>query len=183
MSERLSLRAFARRQGVALSAVQRAIADGRLAQAVGRDEQGRPCIVDAERAAAEWEANTRPRVAAGKAAAGRPAGAAEGSQAPADAAGAGSPLAAATLRERLARARAIELETAMKERELVPAREAEIRWTGYVVGCKTKLLGVPSRAKQRLPQLSVGDLAVLDELVREALEELADDQAPAGARA
>jgi len=43
-----------------------------------------------------------------------------------------------------------------------------------VVGTRTHLLGLPTRAKQRLPHLSNADLGVLDGLVRESLEELAD---------
>lgn len=38
---------------------------------------------------------------------------------------------------------------------------------------RTKLLGVPSRAKQSMPELSIDQVTKLDELIREALTELA----------
>src|SRR5580765_8555797 len=63
MPARLSLSALARTLGVRLSAVQRAIADGRLTKAsVGRDRKRRPFIRDPEAARVEWEARTRPRI-------------------------------------------------------------------------------------------------------------------------
>ena len=63
VAAKFSLRAFSRARGVTLSAVQRAIAEGRLTEAsVGRDERGRPFIRDLALAAAEWEARTRPYV-------------------------------------------------------------------------------------------------------------------------
>lgn len=40
---------------------------------------------------------------------------------------------------------------------------------------RTKLLGVPSRLRQRCPHLSRDDTNAVDDLIREALEELATD--------
>jgi phage terminase Nu1 subunit (DNA packaging protein) len=152
-----SLSAFARAEGWALPSVRLAIRMGRLTSAsVQRDLRGRWMILDAEKARAEWAAHTRPRVKANGAA----------TPAPSD-------LAAATLRERLARAEAFELQTARKKRELVPAAEVETRWAGMVLQARTTLLGLPTRARQRLPHLGAADLVVLEGLVREVLEELA----------
>jgi phage terminase Nu1 subunit (DNA packaging protein) len=157
VTEPLSLRAFARSQGVSLPAVQRAIKAGRLTVAsVGEDARGRPVILDAETAAAEWAAHTRVRVDSRKG---------NGGDAP-------SRLAEATLRERNARGDLFELEYARKKRLVVPAKEVDLRWSGLVVAARTKLLGLPSRAKGRLPHLTVADLGVLEALIREALEEL-----------
>ena len=39
---------------------------------------------------------------------------------------------------------------------------------------RMKLLGVPSRARSRLPHLTLDDVAVIEELQREALEELSE---------
>jgi hypothetical protein len=153
----VSLRAFARARGVTLSSVQRAIAAGRLTkQSVGQDAKGRPVITDPELATQEWEAHTRPRVDSRK-----------GN-------GLGEPtrLATATLRERNARAEIFELDAAKRKGVLVPRAEFELAWSAHVVAARTKLLGIPSRAKQLLPHLTVSDLAVLDRLIREALEEL-----------
>jgi phage terminase Nu1 subunit (DNA packaging protein) len=156
----LSLRAFARSQGVTLPAVQRAIKAGRLTKAsVGEDEHGAPVILDETTAAAEWAAHTRVRVDSRKGT------------------GASSPtrLAEATMREREARADAIEMENDRKKRLVVPAREVDLRWSGLVVSARTKLLGLPSRFKQRAPETLASALIVLEALIREALEELAAD--------
>lgn len=57
----MSLRAYARHRGDALSAVQKAIADGRVsAGAVRRDETGRLTGIDQEIADRDWASNTDP---------------------------------------------------------------------------------------------------------------------------
>ena len=164
----MSLRAFARGRGVSLGAVQRAIGDGRLtAASVGQDARGRPIITDPARATQEWAAHSRPRLLNAPAGPGR---------------GPPSALAGATMRERWARARAMEFELARKRRDVVPAAEVELRWAGLVVAARTAILGIPSRAKGRLPHLTATDLAVLEALIREALGELAGPaQTAAGA--
>ena len=42
---------------------------------------------------------------------------------------------------------------------------------------RTKILGIPTKAKQRIPDLDVDAIEVLDAIVRETLEDLAG-QAP-----
>lgn len=149
-----SVAAFARWLGVTTKAVREAAKAGRLGpESATRDQQGRLLILDAARARAEWDP-----ARAGKA--GREI-------APPSA------LAAATLRERLARAEAFELETARKRRLLVPAADVEARWAAIGIRIRTTLLGLPTRARQRLPHLGAKDLVVLEGLVRELLEELA----------
>ena len=155
----MALRAFARRLGVALSAVQRAITEGRVT-AVTWNTKGHAQISDPVVARQQWQDHTRPRVVAGQNGHGRKA----------------SGLALATQRERDARAKLAELEYARKSRELVPARDVEVRWSARVVAARTTLLGLPTRAKQRLPHLTVKDLAELDTLVREALDELSQKE-------
>jgi phage terminase Nu1 subunit (DNA packaging protein) len=55
---RLSLRGLARRLGVNLFAVQKAIASGRLSKCLGRDARGTVQVVDVELALQEWADNT-----------------------------------------------------------------------------------------------------------------------------
>lgn len=154
-----SLRAFARWRQLDEKAVRKAIAAGRLSdQVVGR-VKGRPVILDPVKAWAEWQAHTRPRVDSRK----------ENTDA-----GKPSELAAATLRERIARAEAFELETARKKGLLVSAVEVERRWATIGAQLRSGLLGLPTRARQRLPHLSAKDVLLLDRMVREVLEELAD---------
>jgi len=143
---------------VRLSSVQRAIKTGRVTS-VGEDAKGRPVILDPAQAAAEWKARTRPRVDSRKV-----------GQAPGDP----NALEAATLRERLARAESFELETARKKGLLVSAADVERRWVTIGTEIRNGLLGLPTRARQRVPHLSARDLLVLERLVREVLEALAD---------
>lgn len=70
MSERMSLREFARQNRVGEKAVRKAVGSGRLRASVGRDERGRPFIADPALAAEEWTKNarkTRTRSASGRA--------------------------------------------------------------------------------------------------------------------
>jgi hypothetical protein len=79
--------------------------------------------------------------------------------------------------QRLKKERALASMAELKYREaalqLIPARDVERQLTGYLSSCKTRLLAIPSRAKQDLPHLTTTDLAVFERLVREALEERA----------
>lgn len=64
MADWVSLREFARRQGVTLQAVQKAIATHRIsAAAVQREDSGRLRAVDADQAAIDWHRNTDPELA------------------------------------------------------------------------------------------------------------------------
>jgi phage terminase Nu1 subunit (DNA packaging protein) len=77
-----------------------------------------------------------------------------------------------------ARREEVELRLAVKRGELVSLRDVEQRMARGIIQARTHLLGLPTRAKQRLPHLAPGDLTVLDALVREALEELASGVPP-----
>jgi len=73
------------------------------------------------------------------------------------------------------KAELLELDRQAKEKVLVPAAEVELRWVEIVTIARTKLLGLPSKAKQRIPDLDSNAMACLDDIVREALEELAGE--------
>ena len=165
----MSLRRFAEWAGVSLKAVQRRIEAGALPTSTQKI-LGDWMVLDAELAIAEWQAHTRPRVSS------ELDGAEDDDPPTPTALAATSPLAAAALRERLARAETMELELKRRSGEVVPIRHVEMRWTARVLGARTKFLGFPTQAKQRLPHLTVADLAVLDQLVREVLEELAGER-------
>lgn len=81
----------------------------------------------------------------------------------------------ATERARLAAAqrRRVELQIAAEERRLVNADQVKVKFVGMVTAAKNRLLAVPSKAKSRIPTLTVADVEVLEALVAEALEELA----------
>lgn len=58
---------------------------------------------------------------------------------------------------------------------LVEAAGVEKQLRDVFTQCKVKLLGIPTQAIQRLPHLSTSDVAVIEELIREALTALAEE--------
>lgn len=151
-------------------AVSEAIKNGRLVKSVVRDEFGSPKIADPDLADREWEANTdsakRANAAGGvdrEAAAPRRELGEDGVET----------VASSTQRLKSAQADLAELKLKEAQRELVPSRDVESRFVNVFTSCKTRLLAIPSRARQAMPHLSNADVAALDALVREALEELA----------
>lgn len=164
----LSLRAFARHRkeaglsGGSLRAVQVAIQTGRLARSVVLDSKGEKKISDAAAADAEWAASTNEdRVPL------------SGPTAPAVEGDSFTPLSAARARKAAAEAEVAELELAERRGQLVRADEVEARLVRVFVNCRTKLLDVPSRAFERDPSLSEDQVALVDSLIHEALEDLA----------
>ena len=70
-------------------------------------------------------------------------------------------------------ARLAEIDVEEREKLLVPSEEVKNAWIQLVTIAKTKVLGIPTKAKQRIPDLDKGAMALLDEIVRETLEDLA----------
>lgn len=71
------------------------------------------------------------------------------------------------------KANLLELDRKTKEGQLLRREDAEQAWNAAVNITRTKVLGVPSRAKQQIPHLSPDEVEVVRDLLREALEELA----------
>lgn len=72
-----------------------------------------------------------------------------------------------------------ELARQEKERELLRREDVETAWGQAVNLTKTKLLGVASTVRQRIPHLEVEEVEVIRDLIREALEELASGEVAA----
>jgi hypothetical protein len=72
------------------------------------------------------------------------------------------------------KAELLELERKEKEGLLVRAADVEAKWVEVITISRTKVLGIPSKAKQRIPDLTQDQVVVLEDIVREALEELAE---------
>ena len=170
----LSLRAYAKRRNVSAEAVSKAITAGRLRESVvqvGRQ----PKIADPELADREWEANTRPRVDR------PPPAPAPLAPAPDDVANVPDYFVsrarreAAAARREAAQAELSELEVAERKGELVSVAKAREDVIAKFTIVRTRMLGVPSRVAQRLPHVAVEVVPIVEELVREALEELAAD--------
>lgn len=188
----LTLTAYARLRGVSVKSVSRAIAAGRLVQSVGRDHLGRPTIVDVDLAGREWNANTQRRAepngapepaSSARAAVGPPPqGVAAASPRPsADDLPPGIPplntsraiRAHALARRDTTHADIADVELAKLRGRLVDADAARADVEQAYSLVKTRLLRVPSDLAQRLPHLAAEVVPVLEELQRQALEELA----------
>lgn len=174
----MSIRAYAKRRGVSHVAVLNAIKKGRLGAGV---QDGR--IVDPDLADKEWERRTdlsrAPSAVKERAKASPPASSGSPSSLPAPSGGApsaheGMSLTEASATEKIWRAKLAELKYRQDAGELVPAKEVETRLQSLFTRIRTKLLGIPTRAKQAMPHLEPKDLGLFEQLVRETLEELAD---------
>ena len=71
----------------------------------------------------------------------------------------------------------LEIERRQKEGHLVERVEVEKAWGQSVAIVKTALLGVPSKAKERIPHLTLDEIEVITVLIRDALEEVSNDAA------
>lgn len=195
MAEGLSLREFGRQLDVTGEAVRKAIKTGKIpAECVTHDEKGWPRIIDPQRAAEAWGRNRSPTMVRDKAA--LAAGAKRGwaqrrgedpppedeadEAAPPPAGGpplrAGSNLPSITESKAITeayKARMAKLEYEEKAGKLVNADQVKVKFVSMVTAAKTKLMGVPSKAKSRIPTLTVRDIEVLEDLIAEALEEVA----------
>ena len=71
------------------------------------------------------------------------------------------------------KANLLELDRKQKEALLLPAEQVEKVWANAITIARTKLLAVPTRARQQIPHLTLEEVAIVEELIRESLEELA----------
>lgn len=151
--------------------LSRAVKTGRLVRSIVRDERGQPKIADLELARRELAASTdlskAPGYVKARATGGEGAPPPEGLEAPLD-----LNLAYETARKMYWQAGESELKVRTRAGELVEAKKITERVFGVFTRLRTKLLGLPTRAKQQLPHLSTKDVAMVDSLIREALEEL-----------
>lgn len=150
----MSIRAYARHRGVNHSAVRRAIQSGRLAACLAYPG-GKPQIADPELADREWEASRRPR-------------ADDPPQPPSE------DYQAARARRESALATLAEMERDERAGRLIDADRARAEVIDVFTQVRTKLLGIPHRLKQRRPELDAAAVREVDDLIREALEALAD---------
>lgn len=146
--------------GATHGAVQAAIRSGRLVKAV---VDGR---INAAIADAEWAGTTlEDRVPLTG-----PTAPDDDDELPADV----PSLKESRARREAAEAALAEIELAEKRRELVLAADVESKLVNVFSRCKTKLLGVPSRARQRDPGLSGQQVKLFESLIREALDDLSE---------
>lgn len=82
-------------------------------------------------------------------------------------------------RSEFEKANLLELQRKTQEGELLRRDDVQQAWSQAVNLTRTKLLGVPSTVKQRIPHLEVEEIEVITSLIREALEELAGGEVTA----
>lgn len=161
---RISLRAFARRRSVSLTAVQKAIRSGRLRASIGRDARG-PFVRDVALADLEWAAGaSKPANGGG--------GKARVSATPVAAAlgGAGT-LVAAQVRVADGRALALDLANRRKSGELLDAATVEREAFEVARVLRERILNVPDRLADLGPVVRARIRAEL----RQALGAVADE--------
>ncbi len=76
-------------------------------------------------------------------------------------------------RSEFEKANILEMDRKAKANMLLPREEVGQAWDAAVNITRTVMLGVPSKAKQRIPHLTPDEVAVLMDLIREALSGLA----------
>lgn len=86
----------------------------------------------------------------------------------------GMSLAEATRLEKMWKASIAELDYRERRGELVSAKAVADKLAGLFTLCRTKMLGVSTRARQAMPELTTKQIATYDKLIREALEQLSD---------
>ena len=74
------------------------------------------------------------------------------------------------------KANLLELDRKTKEGLLLRREDVDQAWNQAVNLTRTKLLGVPSTVKQRIPHLELEEVELITALIREALEELASGE-------
>jgi len=153
----------ARALGVSPGAITKAVKEGRLS--VVQSHDGRE-MINGETLRSEWDARTQAKM--------RPVTARRQAPRPRHQSGDVPDYNESRARTEYLKAELLELERAQKEGELISAEEVSKKWGELVAIARTKVLGVPSKAKQRIPDFPQDAFVILEDIVREALEELAD---------
>lgn len=199
MSEGISLRDFGRQIGVTGEAVRKAIADGRIPKdCVGQRVVGAgkvwPVIIDARRAAQHWGKNADATQVRDKAV--MSAGAKRGWQKrrgedpgdddlydddppPDRQTGKGGGPSYNDIRKvtESYKAKLARLEYEEKSGKLVDAEAIAVAEVTMLTSLRNRLRGVPSEAKSRIPHLTIDEIEVLEELIDQALNDTADEDA------
>lgn len=82
----------------------------------------------------------------------------------------------ATRRLKIEQAKHAQLKRLKEEGESMSREDVRKTWNRGVITVKTRLLALANTAKQRMPHLNPEDVVTIDELVREALVEIANGE-------
>lgn len=204
MADGISLREFGRQVGVSGEYVRRAVKDGKIpADCVGEiiltSGKPRPVITDPARAAEHWGRNrdvTQVRDKSAMAAGARRGWAQRRGEEPgpsntlklngANHAGGGDgdddgdvdglpSITKSKRRTEFYKSEDARLDHEERRGLLVNAEQVKAGFVNMVTLAKTRLMGVPSKAKARIPTLTVHDIEILEDLIADALTEIATD--------
>ena len=64
------------------------------------------------------------------------------------------------------KAELLDIERKQKEQQLVDSKQVQAKWLEVISIAKNKVLGIPSKAKQRIPELDVSAMNCLEYIVR-----------------
>ena len=161
-----TLRAYARHRAVNPSQVSRAVRSGRLSNSVTWTNR-RPWINDVALADREWAAATDlTKAPASVLDRDRNQGADDGSGHVSD----------YVAREKFWRSKNAQLEYERKTGMLINAQSVEELWADKVTLCRTQLLALPRKLKALIPDLTLHQVNIIDQQVREALQVLASGE-------
>jgi len=174
----LSVSAYAKHRRIGSSAVRYAIETGRLDGAIRRGDRGRYWIVDVAKADQLWADGRRAKLPSRERADGSVQ--AEVEPDPDD----GPRVSyqesraererAAAVRE-AANAEVAQIDLALKRGRVVDAVEARARIVDLLSTVRTRVLAVPYKLGQVIPELGPNGVKAAEKLIREALEALADE--------
>jgi hypothetical protein len=175
----LTVPKYAAHRGKDPSAVRYAIREGKLQKSITRD--GNRILIDADLADKEWNTRfdpTSPDDAPNSRGSSSPAGKKKKKSEwdPEDPHDTSMLVPINVSRMRIA-AHEAELARIKVEKEmgkLIPVEDIEKQWIKLATTTKTKVLGIPSKARQRIPELTDSQYAVLEQITREALEEISE---------
>jgi hypothetical protein len=165
------MREYARMRGVSVVAVSKAVKTKRISLVRGK--------IDPAKADKEWAANTQPGQRAAKARRKAPSSKVD-AMPPAVGELPGIPepepntYAAARAKREELHLKSEQMDFDLKMGELVRASDIRERLAKLHTEAKTRLLGVASKCKARIPQLSAIDVSIIEDLIREALGEIAN---------
>jgi hypothetical protein len=175
----LTVPKYAAHRGKDPSAVRYAIREGKLQKSITRD--GNRILIDADLADKEWSTRfdpTSPDDTPNSRGSSSPAGKKKKKSEwdPEDPYDTSMLVPINVSRMRIA-AHEAELARIKVEKEmgkLIPLEEIDKQWVKLATTTKTKVLGIPSKARQRIPELTDAQYAILESISREALEEISD---------
>jgi phage terminase Nu1 subunit (DNA packaging protein) len=161
----MGVREYARHRDISHVAVLGAIRTGRLSTSVTRNEKGKP-MIDSEKADKEWQPGIRELFKDAE----RSLELDENGEKKAHV----KKFANARADREGYKAKIARLEYREAAGKLVNAEVVKREWVAIGSRIRTKLLGVPTKLKQKTPDLSDEQFQALEGIIREALEGLAD---------